>query len=221
MATKAAAAGAVGPLADKIVDLSQKLGVTEGAALTLLKVLGEQDVRLEKLPQKLAEVTAQYKQAMDRLAALQPEDPVTQDLVARAKAAIKGGHLDEADQLLGQAEQADVAAAHQAQQLAQQAQAAADRRLLHAADARGARGDIAMTELRYLEAAEHFQEAVDLVPPAHPDERGRFLLAEAVALYRQGDERGDNDALVKAIATLDLSLQESTRERVPLDWALT
>ena len=78
--TKAAAAGAVGSLADKIVDLSQKLGVTQGAALTLLRVLGQQDVPLEQLPQKLAEVTTQYKQAMDRLAALQPEDPVTQDL---------------------------------------------------------------------------------------------------------------------------------------------
>ena len=78
--TKAAAAGAVGSLADKIVDLSQKLGVTQGAALTLLRVLGQQNVPLEQLPQKLAEVTAQYKQAMDRLAALQPEDPVTQDL---------------------------------------------------------------------------------------------------------------------------------------------
>jgi hypothetical protein len=122
---KAAAAGAVGPLADKIVDLSQKLGVTEGAALTLLKVLGQQDVPLEQLPQKLAEVTAQYKQAVERLAAIEPEDPVTRDLVARAEAAFKAGHLDEADRLLDQAEQADLAAADQAQQLARQAQSAA------------------------------------------------------------------------------------------------
>jgi len=52
--TKAAVAGAVGPLVDKIVDLSQKLGVTQGAALTLLRVLGQQDVPLEQLPQKLS-----------------------------------------------------------------------------------------------------------------------------------------------------------------------
>jgi hypothetical protein len=65
--TKAAVVGATGPLTDKIIDLSQKLGVTQGAALTLLKVLGQQDVPLEQLPQKLAEATAQYKQAMDRL----------------------------------------------------------------------------------------------------------------------------------------------------------
>ena len=38
--TKAAVAGAVGPLVDKIADLSQKLGVTQDAAETLLRVLG-------------------------------------------------------------------------------------------------------------------------------------------------------------------------------------
>ena len=39
--TKAAAAGAVGPLADRIVDLSNRLGVTQGAALSMLRILGE------------------------------------------------------------------------------------------------------------------------------------------------------------------------------------
>jgi hypothetical protein len=58
--TKAAAAGAVGPLADKIVDLSKRLGVTEDAALTLLRIIGQRDVPLEQLSQKLTEVANQY-----------------------------------------------------------------------------------------------------------------------------------------------------------------
>src|ERR1700674_933057 len=41
--TKAAAAGAVGPLADRIVDLSSRLGVTQGATLTMLRVLDQGD----------------------------------------------------------------------------------------------------------------------------------------------------------------------------------
>jgi hypothetical protein len=114
---------------------------------------------------------------------------------------IKSGHLDEADQLVSQAEQAEIAAGQQARQLAQRAQAAADRRLLRAAGDRGVRGDIAMTRLHYLGAAQHFQEAADLVPIGHPDDKGRFLLAKADALQHQGDERGDNTALAKAIAT--------------------
>jgi tetratricopeptide (TPR) repeat protein len=221
--TKAAAAGAVagavGPLADRIAELSNRLGVTQGAAVTMLRIIGQQDVPLEKLPQKLAEVAEQYKSAMERLASLDPQDPVTRDLVARADAAFKAGQLDEADQLVSQAEQAEIAAAHQAQQLAQQAQAAADQRLLRAAHDRSVRGDIAMTGLHYLDAARHFQEAAELVPAGHPDEKGRFLTLEADALRHQGDERGDNASLTKAITVYHTALAEWTRDRAPLDWA--
>jgi hypothetical protein len=70
--TKAAAAGAVGPLADKIVDLSNRLGVTQGATLSLLHILDQRDVALEQLPQKLVEVANQYKKFQAQLAALNP-----------------------------------------------------------------------------------------------------------------------------------------------------
>ncbi|HEV3178262.1 MAG TPA: tetratricopeptide repeat protein, partial [Stellaceae bacterium] len=214
-------AARVGDDADKIADLSGKLGVLRGAAVTILGIVGQPDVPLERLPQKLAEVAEQFKQATARLAGLDPQDPITRDLVERAEAAIKVGNLEEADQLVSQAEQAEIAAAHQAQQLAQQAQAAADHRLLRAAADRGVRGDIAMTRLHYLNAAQHFQEAADLVPIGHPDDKGRFLVAKADALQRQGDERGDNPSLEKAIAAYHAGLVEYTRDRAPLDWAAT
>jgi tetratricopeptide (TPR) repeat protein len=216
--TKAAAAGAIGPLADRIVDLSNRLGVTEGAAVTMLRIIGEQDVPLELLPQKLAEVAERYRWARDRLAALDPQDAVTRELIERANATIKSGHLDEADQLLSQAEQAEVDAAHQAQQLAGQAKMTADQRLLRAAADRGVRGSIAMTRLRYLDAAQHFQEAANLVPAGRPNEKGGFLLATADALRHQGEERGDNAALLKAIENNQLALQELTAS-ARLDWA--
>jgi len=177
-------AARVGDDADKIADLSGKLGVLRGAAVTILGIVGQPDVPLERLPQKLAEVAEQFKQATARLAGLDPQDPITRDLVERAEAAIKVGNLEEADQLVSQAEQAEIAAAHQAQQLAQQAQAAADHRLLRAAADRGVRGDIAMTRLHYLNAAQHFQEAADLVPIGHPDDKGRFLVANPTSPIR-------------------------------------
>ena len=127
---------------EKIADLSHQLGVQQGAAITVLRIVGQQDVALDKLPQKLAEVAEQYKTATERLKALDPQDPITRDLVQRAQTAITTGHLDEADQLVGQAEQAELTAAHLAQQLAQEAQAAADQRLLRAASDVAVRGDI-------------------------------------------------------------------------------
>lgn len=73
------------------------------------------------------------------------------------------------------------------------------------------RGNIAITRRHYLDAARYFREAADLVPTGHPDDKGLFLFAEAWALERQGDERGDNSALVEAIATYHLVLQEFPR----------
>lgn len=220
--TKAAVAGATGPMSAQLVEVSGELGITQEAALTLLRVLGEQNAPLERLPEKLGEITTRYKQAVERLQAIDvQDDPVTQTLVERAQSAIKDGYLAEADDLLRQAEQAEIAAAHQAQQIASQAQAAADQRLLHAAAASSSRGDIAMTELRYPDAAEHFQQAVDVVPTGHPDERGRYLLAKVNALTTQAYERGDNQALIEAITTCQLALLDNTRQRAPLDWAKT
>jgi hypothetical protein len=109
--TKAAAAGAVGPLADKIVDLSNRLGVTQGAALTLLRILGEKDVPFEQLPQKLAEIASQYQQAQAQLSALNSQNPLARDLVERAQVEIKRGNFREAHELLRQARQAQIAAA--------------------------------------------------------------------------------------------------------------
>jgi hypothetical protein len=96
--TKAAAAGAVGPLADRIVDLSSRLGVTQGATLTMLRILDQGDVPLEQLPQKLAEVADQYKRFQAQLAALNPQNPLARGLVEQAQAEIKAGNLIKAHQ---------------------------------------------------------------------------------------------------------------------------
>ena len=52
-----------------------------------------------------------------------------------------------------------------------------------------------LTRLHYLEAARYFQDAADLVPTGHPDEKGQFLFAKAGALLQQGDERADNSLI--------------------------
>ena len=55
--TEAAARGATGPLTSTIVDLSKRLGVTEDATKTLLRIIGEQqDVPPERLSETLNRV---------------------------------------------------------------------------------------------------------------------------------------------------------------------
>jgi tetratricopeptide (TPR) repeat protein len=134
---------------------------------------------------------------------------------------LDSGRLAEADSMLDQAKEAELAAFRQARELKKKAQEAEDRHALNAAKLLAGRGNIALTQLRYPDAAKRFKEAAGWVPPGHPDATANYLHNEADALYRQGDERGDNAALIGSIETWHLVLEHRPRDRVPLDWATT
>src|SRR5262249_35502866 len=76
-----------------------------------------------------------------------------------------------------------------------------DRLAVNAADTSARRGQIALTQLRYIEAAKRFGDAAAVFPPgsAHEDKRIGYLEREASALHQQGYEFGDNDSLRAAI----------------------
>ena len=218
--TKAAVEGATGPLIDRISVISKTLGVTEDAAKTLLKIAGEQlDVPDEKLAQVLTKIADDYKQLKTTVAALNPANPTAQALVAQANAAIKAGDFTHAHELLRQAAQVQIAAAQEARKLRDQAQAAADAEMLGAASSTAAEGDVALTEVRYEQAADLFKQAAALVPPGHADKAANYLDHQANALYRKGDEKGDNAALGQSIVIWNVVLAQRPRARVPLAWA--
>lgn len=118
--TEAAARGATGPLTSAIVDLSKRLGITEDATKTLLRIVGEQDVPLERLSETLNRVANDYKRLQGQAAALNPDNPTARTLVTQAKAAIDVGQLERAHQLLREATQAQLAAAQEARKLREQ-----------------------------------------------------------------------------------------------------
>ena len=91
--TEAAARGATGPLTSAIVDLSKRLGITEDATKTPLRIVGEQDVPLERLSETLNRVANDYKRLQGQAAALNPDNPTARILVTQAKAAIDVGQL--------------------------------------------------------------------------------------------------------------------------------
>jgi tetratricopeptide (TPR) repeat protein len=93
-----------------------------------------------------------------------------------------------------------------------------DRLALNAADTSARRGQLALTRLRYSEAALRFADAAAVFPPgsAHEDKRIDYLQREASALYLQGREFGDNNALRSAIERNRRLLDLRPRERMPL-----
>src|SRR5262249_44634378 len=143
-------------------------------------------------------------------------------------AAIEHGDYPRAEIWLKKAFDADLAAVQEAEKKEKEAHAAAEKaeqaaakRRLTAAKTKADLAELKLTQLQYAVAAGAFREAADLVPPGNDDQRLEYLDREANALYRQGDEFGDNPALARAIERLHSLLALRTRERVPLQWAKT
>jgi outer membrane PBP1 activator LpoA protein len=203
--------GATASQTSTIVELSTRLGVTEAATKTLLRIVGEQNVPLERLSETLVRVANDYKRLQAQAAALNSDNSTARDLVVRAKTAIDIGQLEQAHQLLREARQAQLAAAQTARQLRERAQAAEDAQMLGAASATAVEAGVALTEAKYLEAAELFGQAAGYVPRAYPDDRAKYSSDQASAFYRQGDERGDNAALLRSIAIFRLAAERQTR----------
>ena len=142
-ATEAAVKGATGPLLDRITEIGKTLGVTEDAAKTLLKIVGEDaNIPDDKLAEALTKVAGDYKRLQAQVAALNPDNPTARTLVDEAKPEIDAGHFARAHELLRQATQAQIAAAQEARKLKEQAQAAEDAQMLGAASSTAAEGDV-------------------------------------------------------------------------------
>ena len=193
--------------------LEGELDLNQRQIRAALSILGENDIPPERLAAKLGEIAERFKDLKATTSAQPGDNPTIVSLKADADKAIAGGDLAKADALL---------AAVETEQKTEQ-RSALDRLAVNAAETSARRGNIALTRLQYGEAAKHFANAAAVFPPgsAHEDERIGYLHEEESALYQQGDEQGDNDALRSAIERNKRLLELTPRERVPLKWART
>src|SRR5439155_1989295 len=171
---------------DNIVLLKEKLDLNERQVRAALGILGENDIPPERLAAKLVEIAERFK-ALQETASAQPgDDPKIVTLKGEAQKAIDAGELAKADALLADVEM--------------EQRRALDRLAVNAAETSARRGDIALTRLRYREAATHFANAAAVFPPnsAYEGKRLSYLRKEAAAVFQQGDEFGDNGALLSA-----------------------
>ena len=171
-----------------IARLEKDLDLNHGQMRAALDIVGEANVPLEGMSSKRIEVAQRFRALQEQIGSAQPgDDSQIAALKADAQAAVDSGDLVKADALLAQIE------TRQRQAL--------DRLAVNAAETSRKRGDIAETRLQYREAARHFANAAAVLPLGGVNEEKRiaYLEKEADALYRQGDEFGDNDALAAAI----------------------
>ena len=172
---------------ENIALLKEKLDLNERQVRAALGILGENDIAPERLAAKLVEIAERFRDLQATASAQPGDDPKIAALKASAQKAIEAGELTKADALLAEIEM--------------EQRRSLDRFAVNAAETSARRGEIALTRLRYAEAAKHFANAAAVFPPksAHEEKRIGYLEREADALYQEGDVFGDNDALLSAI----------------------
>src|SRR5262249_24925863 len=194
---------------ENIALLKEKLDLNVSQVRAALGILDENDIPPERLTAKLVEIAERFKALKVTTSAQPGDDPKIAAVKTDVQKAIDGGELAEADALLANAKT--------------EQRRADDRFIGNEAETYAKRGEIALTRLRYGEAATHFANAAAVFPPnsVYEDKRISYLKKEASALYQQGYERGDNGALRSAIERRKQLVELIPRERVPLDWATT
>jgi tetratricopeptide (TPR) repeat protein len=159
-----------------------QLEVSTGALDRFLRDIGEAGVPSEEQPARLAEIAARHKELLARVERTASSDPRVQILKEKARAAIEAGKYDDAERLLNEAKEAAIEAARRLKE-------EAATQLRAAAEAVAENGDLAMTRLRYREAAGYFAEAVELLPEGSDGVRADYLNQQGNAAWQGGDYR--------------------------------
>ena len=187
--------------------LQSALELTTGQIRAALEILGEANIPSEGIAAKLVEIAGRFK-ILQAMVSTDPTDsPKIIELKIEAQRAIGSGKLARADELWAQIET--------------EQRISFDRVAANIAETLAKRGEIAMTRLRYTEAAGHFANAAAILPIGDPHEgmRAGFLELESGAWYIHGYEFGDIVALRLAIERQRHLITLLSRKRVPLDWA--
>lgn len=192
---------------------------TTAAVAEFFKIVGEQNVPDERVPAKLVEIATHFAQTREVLAALAPEDAQTSLLAKQAREAFDAGRLAEADALLARANELETASLDEARNMLRKEQEVVDRRTLRLMDMEVTQGNIALTQVRYGEAAGHFGRAASLSPPIDTENVAALRSRQAQALYSEGSEHASSPALRASIETWRIVLAIETRGRAPDKWA--
>jgi hypothetical protein len=135
---------------ENIALLKEKLDLNERQVHAALGILGENDIPPERLAAKLVEIAERFRDLQATASAQPGDDPKIAALKTDAQKAIEAGELTKADALLADVET--------------EQRRALDRSAVDAAETSAQRGEIALTRLRYAEAAKHFANAAGAFP---------------------------------------------------------
>jgi tetratricopeptide (TPR) repeat protein len=216
----AAIAGAIG-WAAKIADLTGRLGLTQGAALAVLRSLGHDDVPVERLPDMLASAVTQILTMRQALNRPSNDESDIAGLKRQAVSALDAGAFDEATRLLNVIRTKEREISERRRRAAEEGRADWLAGLQSEADTCALLARAALAQSDAALANAQFEEGLRVLVSADAQARWSYALNAAKVLFDFGDRAGHNDSLAFAISIYRIALAAAPRDRVPLDWAGT
>lgn len=203
---------------DNIALLKEKLDLNERQIAAALHIVGEKDIPQEQLATKLVEIAEQFKTLQASAVAQNGDTPHVTGLKTAAQLAIEAGDLARADSLLAEVSTTQHAAFEEEKRRAVEHLTLIS---LNEAETNARRAQIALTRLRYVEAAKLFANAAALIPSTsnYDDKRIEYLRKEQAALFKQGSDLGDNGALNSAIELARQIAASLSEQKAPQQWA--
>jgi tetratricopeptide (TPR) repeat protein len=191
----------------EIERLERELRLNTRQMRAALEIVGEAEISPRDYGSKLVEVAKRIKALPASPSIARTDSATLAALKTQARDAILVSDLKSADTLLEQIE------TEQSRQLADA--------LAGTADTLDRRAEIAMARLRYRVAAEHWARAAALLSSdaKHAEARLDYLLKEVKALFLQGMEFGDSQALREVVERLRRLIEMHPRDRDPGVWA--
>lgn len=206
--------GALRAQETKLAKLRTILDLRQTVLEQLLLIAGQQDVAPEKLAERLVEMSAAHKVLTGEwLAAPAAAEPELEALIKDAREAASTGRYDDVQTFLTKVSVA-------AETAAQGAPENSAKSFALAAWARAGLGQIALIRAEYREAAIYFEAALRLLADGDAERRDRYGEARAQALYLQGRDRDDTDALREAVEAYRALPAKSAQARRNLGNAL-
>ncbi len=202
-------AAVAAPINERLEQLAAQVARDKGVEVAPLRAvlvkLGEKGVPEEDIPKRLDSTADELIKLRAENDQLRRGPPALAAIAEEVQALIDKGEFDDARGALVRGREASRAlridaSLYEAAFLAQEAR-------------------VDDLQLAYRAAAAKYAEAAALVAPFDSEQQWRFLIDQAAALYKQGDEFGDNAALIEAIDVYHRCLALAPRLERPLEWA--
>jgi hypothetical protein len=167
----------------------------EAVRVVFLSVVGKS---AEGLPiqEQVALILQSWVELKARLEHVGSDDAKVAELRNQALEALDHGNRADAERLLIEAKTAGLEAATTAQELA-------NTRLRDAAETSVDLAKLSITDLRFAEAAQRYQEAAAIEPAADVEQRSRYLLSAGDAALEAGDFDGSTNYLNAGLALIE------------------